>query len=197
MNACRYSELQDEVVRLRSRVDAGQDSRRNDTANNEVDRTNDASIELSTSPGIVNDDPSVQSALPMQASQTLLSALPSTSGALGTNNHLDPLTQRTRPRHSTTEEDIVDSHAVRCGGHLQGDLRPRHLHAPVTAVNAMTPASTSTGCELGPSSASLPDRIVANSLTHDPELMWSQKDAVTTVFGTEDLPRMLFAWSAV
>lgn len=197
MNACRYSELQDEVVRLRSRVDAGQYARRNDTANNEVDHTNDASIELSASPGIVNDEPSVQSALLMQASQTLPSALPNTSGALGTNNHPDPMTQRTRPRPSTTEGNIVDSSAVRCGGHVQGDLRPRHLHAPVTAVNAMTPASTSTGCELGPSSASLSDRIVANSLMHDPDLMWSQKDAVTTVFGTGDLPRMLFAWSAV
>lgn len=105
-----------------------------------------------------------------------------------------PIPQSTGNRVDRIDENGHPPTGNLDGSHGQGDLHPRHLHAPVTAVNAMSPTSSSTGCDLGPAPTGLGNPNAGASSMYPSRLTWEHSDLISKIFDAEDLPRLLFAW---
>ena len=91
------------------------------------------------------------------------------------------------------ESNSIQSHD-QDGNDAQNDLCPRHLHAPVTAVNLLSPTFTPTSHDSDRTSTRPRDHNDIAFATHELDTSWERSDLVTTIFGSDDLPRLLFAW---
>jgi len=191
----RYSGPQHRVAQLDSRIDTGNQALLDNTIEEDVAVTSNTDTRPSMSPFITNPQQRLPGTPLAQPARTLGCS----SNASKVIGHLEGDTNHF-PSHENNQVDAsarVRRRSTRYqqGSHLQADLQPRHLHAPVTAVNAMDPSSTSTGHDFGPMPPGTDSRSVTAPSVHAVDMSSERSDLISSIFVHDNLPRLLFAWS--
>lgn len=186
--------MQAQIARLEARVDPEGRVPARDTGEAEHNVASNTEVRSSMSPALTNLQQPPSEFLPNEPFHNLQYSSEAPNIIVTPEGDHDHFPRCTANQIDTSDENSHPPAGNSDGSHGQTDLQPRHLHAPVTAVNAMSPTSSSTGCDLGPDPMRLGNRSAATSFMHTSKLSWEQSDLISDIFDTADLPRLLFAW---